>query len=70
MTKLHKNTLVLDYETFYDVGYSLTKMSTAAYVNSEDFHVWGVGVKWNDEPTEWISGEDIPTMFEQIPWDA
>jgi len=69
MTTLHKNTLVLDYETFYDVGYSLTKMSTAAYVNSDQFYVWGVGVKWNDEPTEWISGEDIPAMFEQIPWD-
>ena len=63
------NILVLDYETFYDVGFSLTKMSTAAYVNDDQFAVWGVGIKWNDEPTEWISPDDIPHMFEQIPWE-
>lgn len=63
------NKLILDFETFYDVGYSLTKMSTVEYVQSDEFLVWGVGVKWNDEPTEWIPPDDIEYFFSQIPWD-
>jgi len=63
------NKLFLDFETFYDVGYSLTKMSTVEYVQSDEFLVWGVGVKWEDEPTEWISPQEIENIFLQIPWD-
>ena len=63
------NKLFLDFETFYDVGYSLTKMSTVEYVQSDEFLVWGVGIKWEDEPTEWIPPQDIEDFFAQIPWE-
>ena len=63
------NKLFLDFETFYDVGYSLTKMSTVEYVQSDEFLVWGVGIKWEDEPTEWIPPQDIEDSFLQIPWE-
>lgn len=63
------NKLFLDFETFYDVGYSLTKMSTVEYIHSDEFLVWGVGVKWNDEPTEWIPPDEIENFFAQIPWE-
>jgi len=63
------NKLYLDFETFYDVGYSLTKMTTAEYVHSPQFKVWGVGVKLNEQPTEWYSEDEIPDLFAQIPWD-
>ena len=64
------NKLYLDFETFYDVGYSLTKMTTAEYVHSPEFKVWGVGVKWNEDGiTEWYSEDEIPELFEQYDWD-
>ena len=64
------NKLYLDFETFYDVGYSLTKMTTAEYVHSSEFKVWGVGVKWNDDiESEWYNFEEIPDLFAQYDWD-
>ena len=64
------NKLYLDFETFYDVGYSLTKMTTAEYVHSPEFKVWGVGVKWNDDiESEWYNFEEIPDLFAQYDWD-
>ena len=43
--------LYLDFETYYDAHYSLTKMSTAQYINSEEFKIWGVGLKVDDGVT-------------------
>ena len=62
--------MYLDFETFYDVGYSLTKMTTAEYVHSSEFKVWGVGVKWNDAiESEWYNFEEIPDLFAQYNWN-
>ena len=64
------NKLNLDFETFLHVGYSLTKMTTAEYVPSPEFKVWGVGVKWNDtKQSEWYNYEEIPDLFEQYIWE-
>ena len=64
------NKLYLDFETFFDVGYSLTKMTTAEYIHSPEFKVWGVGVKWNDtKQSEWYNYEEIPDLFEQYDWE-
>tara|TARA_Y100001937_G_scaffold59699_1_gene81951 strand:+ start:986 stop:2794 length:1809 start_codon:yes stop_codon:yes gene_type:complete len=62
--------LYLDFETFYDTHYSLTKMSTAQYINHEDFAVWGVGIKVEDGETEWYNEDDTPAILEQIDWDT
>jgi len=63
------NKLYLDFETFYDVNYSLAKMSTVEYVISDEFLVWGVGIKLNNEPTEWIPPDEIEDCFSQIDWE-
>ena len=62
--------IYLDFETFYDTHYSLTKMSTAQYINHEDFAVWGVGIKVEDGETEWYNEDDTPAILEQIDWDT
>lgn len=49
----------LDTETFYDAGYSLSKMTTEEYVNDQRFEVIGLAIKKNDKPTEWYSGGDV-----------
>jgi hypothetical protein len=45
----------VDFETYYDKEYSLSKMSTEDYVMDPRFEIIMVGVKKNDEPTEVLS---------------
>jgi DNA polymerase len=54
--------VTIDFETYYDKDYSLSKMTTEQYVRSSLFEVIGVGVKVNDYPTDWYSG-DNPGKF-------
>lgn len=54
--------VTIDMETYYDREYSLSKMTTEAYVRDPRFEVIGVGVKVNDHPTDWYSG-DNPGRF-------
>ena len=60
--------IYLDFETYYDVQLSLTKMSTVQYINHPDFKVWGVGIKVEDNETEWYSEDETPSVLEQIDW--
>lgn len=48
--------ITIDFETYYDRDYSLSKITTEEYVRSDLFEVIGVGVKVNNQPTEWASG--------------
>lgn len=52
----------IDFETYYDKDYSLSKMTTEQYVRSSLFEIIGVGIKVNDYPTDWYSG-DNPGKF-------
>ena len=63
--------LTLDFETFYDRDYSLRKMTTEAYVRDPRFEVIGVGVKFNNQPTEWASGthDEIKKYLKTFPWE-
>lgn len=47
--------ITLDFETYYDKDYSLSKMSTEEYVRDPRFQIIMVGVKVNEEPAEWYS---------------
>lgn len=60
--------LYLDFETYYDAHYSLTKMSTAQYINSEEFKIWGVGLKVDDGVTEWYSADEYEDVLSAIDW--
>jgi DNA polymerase len=50
--------VTIDFETYYDKEYSLSKMTTEAYIRDRRFEVIGVGIKVNDYPTDWYSGDD------------
>ena len=54
--------VTIDFETYYDKDYSLSKMTTEQYVRSNLFEIIGVGIKVNDYPTDWYSG-DNPGKF-------
>jgi len=51
--------VTIDFETYYDKDYSLSKITTEAYVRDPRFEVIGVGVKVNDHPADWYSGNDV-----------
>ena len=48
--------ITLDFETYYDQDFSLTKLTTEEYVRDPRFEVIGVAVKRNNEGTQWASG--------------
>lgn len=50
-----KDVFTIDFETFYDNLYSLSRMSTEDYVYDPRFQIIMVSCKKNDEPTEWVS---------------
>jgi len=50
------NIITLDFETYYDKQYSLSKMTTEEYIRDERFEVIGVAVQVNDEEPDWFSG--------------
>jgi len=60
--------IVLDFETYYDQSYSLSKMTTMEYVADPRFKVWGVGVKIDQDPTEYYTADEIPSLFDSIDW--
>tara|TARA_Y100001937_G_scaffold74339_1_gene101157 strand:+ start:214 stop:2034 length:1821 start_codon:yes stop_codon:yes gene_type:complete len=49
--------ITIDFETYYDKTFSLSKLTTEEYIRSSTFEVIGVGVKINNEETEWASGD-------------
>ena len=48
--------ITLDFETYYDKDYSLSKITTEEYIRDPRFQVIGVGVKVNDGKTKWFTG--------------
>ena len=50
------NVITIDFETYYDKEYSLSKLTTEEYVRDDRFEVIGVGVKTHDSETKWFSG--------------
>ncbi|MFZ1491165.1 MAG: DNA polymerase [Ilumatobacteraceae bacterium] len=60
--------ICIDFETYYDDTYSLRKMSLVEYVRSPQFKVHGAAVKVAGTKAQWISGSDLPVLFESIDW--
>lgn len=50
--------VTIDFETYYDKEYSLSKMTTEAYVRDPRFEIIGVAVKVNNHPTDWYDGSN------------
>lgn len=62
--------LTIDFETFYSKDYSLSKITTEAYVNDIRFEAIGIAVKRNNEPTRWFTGSysEIKGWLSQFDW--
>lgn len=65
------NLLTIDFETYYDPIYSLSKMTTEHYIRSDQFEVIGVAVQVNDGEPQWFSGtqKDTRKFLQQFDWE-
>ena len=63
--------ITIDFETYYDQKYSLTKISTEEYVRHGMFETIGFAYKINDERCVWVTGtnEHIQKVLDTLPWD-
>lgn len=69
---IDKNNIVsLDFETFYDVGYSLTdtKMNMSEYVRDPRFKTQCVGIKIGDGPVHVYNGKEAVRAIQSIDWE-
>ena len=64
--------LTVDFETYYDRDYSLSKITTEEYIRDPRFEVIGVSVKVDDEPGQWFSGtaKQTKAWLDQFPWES
>jgi DNA polymerase len=62
--------VTLDFETYYDKEFSLSKMTTEQYIRDPQFEVIGVAVKVNDGETEWFSGtmQETKKFLQKFDW--
>ena len=63
--------LTIDFETYYDKQFSLSKLTTEEYIRDARFQTIGVGVKRDDEPAVWFSGSDdeIRAFLHTFDWE-
>jgi DNA polymerase I-like protein with 3'-5' exonuclease and polymerase domains len=63
--------ITIDFETYYDRAFSLSKMTTEEYVRDSQFETIGVAVKVDDGEAQWFSGTKAQTgeWLDQFPWD-
>ena len=58
--------VTLDFETYYDTDYSLSKMTTEEYVRDSRFEIIGVGRQVNGGKQDWYDGRDIQGFINQV----
>lgn len=63
--------LTLDFETYYDREYSLSKITMEDYIRNDAFETIGVSVKENDDEAVWFTGthDEIKNFLMGYDWD-
>ena len=66
------NVITIDFETYYDKVYSLSKLTTEEYIRNPQFEIIGVGIKINNDEPQWASGthEEVRKWLKQFNWDG
>ena len=61
--------VVADFETLFGDDYTLSKMSTEAYIRDPRFEAHGCAIKWSpDLPAKWWNGDELPALFKETDW--
>jgi DNA polymerase I-like protein with 3'-5' exonuclease and polymerase domains len=59
---------VIDLETYYSRDFSLSKISTEAYVRSSQFEPIGLSLKINDAPGVWYPKPEVNDLLRDTDW--
>ena len=60
--------ITLDFETFFSQDYSLTKLTTEAYVRDKRFEPHGCAVRAPGGETAWITPLHLKKFFDSVDW--
>src|SRR5262252_4402834 len=61
--------VALDFETYFDQDYSLSKLSTEAYVRDVRFEPHGAAIKWHkDIPAHWYDAHQLHHILTSEDW--
>jgi len=62
--------ITIDFETFYDKEFSLSKITTEEYVRDDRFETIGFSYQIDNGPIRWITGDDeyIANSLKALPW--
>jgi hypothetical protein len=62
-----KHIITIDFETFYDTSFSLSRLTTEEYIRSPEFQVIGFAIKVDDCSTKWYSGthEELQVVLDR-----
>ena len=60
----------LDFETYYDTDYTLSKLSTSEYVRDERFEASMVGIKIGNKKTKVVPHNKIAAELAKINWET
>lgn len=52
--------IFIDFETYYDKDFSLSKMPTIEYVRDKRFKVLGIAIQKNEEEPYYVEGDKLP----------
>ncbi len=58
----------LDFETYYDTDYTLSKMAMSEYIRDPRFETLMVGIKVGNKPTKVIPGNKVAAELKKIDW--
>jgi DNA polymerase len=58
--------ITLDFETFFDSDYTLSKLTVEAYVRDSRFAALGAGVRWPDGKLAWYGQASLPELREKL----
>ena len=62
--------VTVDFETYYDVDYTLSKLSTSEYVRDPRFRAQMVGIKIGAKPTKWYPHKQVRSALSKINWST
>ena len=68
-----KKILVIDFETYYDQDFSLSKLNPFMYVHDPRFEVIGFAMKWYGEgKARWYTGDKayLQSVLDEIDWST
>jgi DNA polymerase I-like protein with 3'-5' exonuclease and polymerase domains len=63
-----ENIVTLDFETYYDKDYSLSKLSTSEYIRDERFKAQCVGIKQGTEDVVWVPDRHVEEALRCVDW--